>query len=88
MKERDLTCMHVCIHQVYPSLLPFALCSLLFALCSLWVNVLTAEDQAIFIAICYFPLKGSCYNMAGEVTLADEGVMGLPHMNLSSDDII
>ena len=27
----------------------------------MWVKVLTSKDQVIFIAVCYFPLKGSRY---------------------------
>ena len=42
----------------------------------MWVKVLTSKDQAIFIAICYFPSKGSQYNMVGEASIVDEGV---PH---------
>ena len=42
----------------------------------MWIKVLITKDYAIFIAICYFPLKGFHYNMAGEGRLADQGV---PH---------
>ena len=38
-----------------------------------WVKILTNKDQAISIAICYFPPKGSWYNMAGETSLVHEG---------------
>ena len=34
----------------------------------MWVKVLTSKDQVIFIAVCYFPPKGSRYNMAGAVS--------------------
>ena len=49
----------------------------------MWVKVLTRKDQAIFIAICYFPPKGAWYNMAGEAsTVEKERHMGLLHTNL------
>ena len=39
----------------------------------MWVKALTSKDQAIFIVMCYFPLKGSRYNMVGEASIVDEG---------------
>ena len=42
----------------------------------MWVKVSTSKDQAVFFAICYFPPKGSRYNIGGLARLVDEG---MPH---------
>ena len=44
----------------------------------MWVKVLTSKDHAIFVAICYFPSKGSRYNMVGDTSLVYEGVQHGP----------
>ena len=55
----------------------------------MWVKVSTSKDQAVFFAICYFPPKGSRYNIGGLARLVDEG---MPHgpspYEPLSDDII
>ena len=55
----------------------------------MWMKVLTNKDHRVFFAICYFPPKGSRYNMAGEARLVDEGVTHGPSpYKPLSDDII
>ena len=55
----------------------------------MWVKVLTSKDHVVFFAIFYFPLKGSRYNMAGAVSLVDEGTPHGPSpYEPLSDDII
>ena len=55
----------------------------------MWVKVLTSKDQVIFIAVCYFPPRGSRYNMAGTTSVVDEGTSHGPSpYEPLSDDII
>ena len=55
----------------------------------MWVKVSTSKDQAVFFAICYFPPKGSRYNIGGLARLVDEGMPHRPSpYEPLSDDII
>ena len=52
-------------------------------------EVSTSKGKAVFFATCYFPPKGSHYNLAGEARLVDEGVPHGPSpYEPLSDDII
>ena len=53
----------------------------------MWIKFLLAKEQTIFIAICYFPPKGSRYNVVGEI--GDESMShGFSPYEPLSDDII
>ena len=55
----------------------------------MWVKILTSKDQVIFIAVCYFPPKGSRYNMVGEASIVYDGAPHGPSpYEPLSDDII
>ena len=55
----------------------------------IWARILITSDQAIYVAICYFPPKGSRYNIIGEGTTQEHGMdHGPSPYDCLSDDII